>query len=73
MYFGQTYTNQGVVPVQIENGYLQEFIAHTHVYHERKLRCRSEGPVKLMQWVKIAHLFLQSVSNQFHFIILNKM
>ena len=27
-------------------------------------------PVKLMQRVKIAHSFLQSVSNQFHFIIL---
>ena len=31
----------------------------------------TKGPVKLMQRVKIAHLFLQSVSNQFHFIILS--
>ena len=31
---------------------------------------RSEkGPMKLIQRVKIAHSFLQSVSNQFHFII----
>ena len=30
----------------------------------------SEGPVKLVQRVKIAHSFLQSVSNLFHFIIL---
>ena len=30
-----------------------------------------EGPVKLIQRVKIAHSFLQSVSNQFHFIILS--
>ena len=30
-----------------------------------------KGPVKLIKWVKIAHSFLQSVSNQFHFIILS--
>ena len=30
----------------------------------------SEGPVKLIKRVKIAHLFLQSVSDQFHVIIL---
>ena len=29
----------------------------------------SKGPVKLIKWVKIAHSFLQSVSNLFHFII----
>ena len=29
------------------------------------------GPVKLIKWVKIAHSFLQSVSNQFHAIILS--
>ena len=28
-----------------------------------------KGPVKLIQWVKIAHAFLQSVSYLFHFII----
>ena len=28
-----------------------------------------KGPVKLIQQVKIAHSFLQSVSNLFHFII----
>ena len=32
---------------------------------------KSKGPVKLMQRVKIAHSFLQSVSNLFHFIILS--
>ena len=30
-----------------------------------------KGPVKLIQWVKIAHPFLQSVSNLFHCIILS--
>ena len=30
-----------------------------------------KGPVKLIKRVKIAHSFLQSVSNQFHVIILN--
>ena len=29
-----------------------------------------KGPVKLIKWVKIAHSFLQSVSNQFHIMIL---
>ena len=28
-------------------------------------------PVKLIKWVKIAHSFLQFVSNQFHIIILS--
>ena len=30
-----------------------------------------KGPVKLIKWVKIAHSFLQSVSNQFHITILS--
>ena len=30
-----------------------------------------KGPVKLMQPVKISHSVLQSVSNTFHFVILN--
>ena len=30
-----------------------------------------KGHVKLIKWVKIAHSFLQSVSNQFHVIILS--
>ena len=30
-----------------------------------------KGPVKLIKQVKIAHSFLQSVSNQFHDIILS--
>ena len=30
-----------------------------------------KGPVKLIKRVKIAHSFLQAVSNQFHVIILN--
>ena len=30
-----------------------------------------KGPVKLIMRVKIAHSFLQSVSNQFHVIILS--
>ena len=37
------------------------------IYHKRD----PKGPVKLIKWVKIAHSFLQSVSNQFHFIFLN--
>ena len=31
----------------------------------------SKGPVKLIQRMKIAHSFLESVSNLFHFIILS--
>ena len=30
-----------------------------------------KGPVKLIKRVKIAHSFLQSVSNQFHVIVLS--
>ena len=30
-----------------------------------------KGPVKLIKWVKIAHSFLQFVSDQFHIIILS--
>ena len=30
-----------------------------------------KGPVKIIKRVKIAHSFLQSVSNQFHVIILS--
>ena len=30
-----------------------------------------KGPVKLMQRVKIAHSFVQSLSDQFHVIILS--
>ena len=30
-----------------------------------------KGPVKLIKWVKIAHSFSQSVSNQFHVISLS--
>ena len=45
----------------------------------RIVRCRSKllplgflkGPVKLIKRVKIAHSFSQSVSNQFHVIILS--
>ena len=32
---------------------------------------RGIGPVKLMQQVKIADSFLQSLSNQFHIIVLS--
>ena len=30
-----------------------------------------KGPLKLIKWIKIAHSFLQSLSNLFHFIILS--
>ena len=36
-----------------------------------KFSCGYKGPVKLMQRVKIAHSFLQSVSDQFHVVILS--
>ena len=39
--------------------------------HRRADFLASKGPVKLIKRVKIAHSFLQSVSNQFHFIILS--
>ena len=32
---------------------------------------RNKGPVKMIQRMKIAHSFLQSVSNLFYFIILS--
>ena len=38
---------------------------------EQELTNLPIGPVKLMKRVKIAHSFLQSVSNQFHFNILS--
>ena len=34
-------------------------------------RLLTKGTVKLIKRVKIAHSFLQSVSNQFHFTILS--
>ena len=37
----------------------------------RKSWLFGKGPVKLMQQVKMAHSFLQSVSNLFHFINLS--
>ena len=37
-------------------------------YNSKK---RGKGPVKLIKLVKIAHSFLQSVSNQFYVIILS--
>ena len=36
--------------------------------HFRNLVTFPKGPVKLIKRVKIAHLFLQSVSDQFHVI-----
>ena len=36
-----------------------------------KERSATKGPVKLIKRVKIAHSFLQSVSDQFHVIILS--
>ena len=38
--------------------------------HAQNAELMSRGPVKLIQWVKIAHSFLQSVLNLFHLIIL---
>ena len=46
-----------------------------HPIHERKVfypYVMIKGPVKLIKLVKIAHSFLQSVSNQFHVIILSR-
>ena len=39
--------------------------------HEVTRQLSSKGPVKLIKRVKIAHSFLQFVSNQFHVIILS--
>ena len=38
---------------------------------ESRLSTFGKGPVKLIKRVKIAHSFLQSVSNQFHIFILS--
>ena len=43
----------------------------SHVNTELIELARGKGPVKLIKRVKIAHSFLQSVSNQFHVIILS--
>ena len=46
------------------------FLGREHfVLAYKKKLCK--GHVKLIKRVKIAHSFLQSVSNQFHFIILS--
>ena len=42
-------------------------ILRRYLTNEGRVR---KGPVKLIKRVKIAHSFLQSVSNQFHVIIL---
>ena len=39
--------------------------------HQRGISLLQKGPVKLIKRVKIAHSFLQSVSDQFHVIILS--
>ena len=36
-----------------------------------KIKSYCKGPVKIIKRVKIAHSFLQSVSDQFHVIILS--
>ena len=41
------------------------------VLKSNKQKEPNKGPVKLIKPVKIAHSFLQSVSSQFHFIILS--
>ena len=38
---------------------------------DQSIETLHEGPVKLIKQVKIAHSFLQSVSDQFHIIILS--
>ena len=45
-------------------------LKQTDTAAERR-RSTSKGPVKLIKQVKIANSFLQSVSNQFHVIILS--
>ena len=50
--------------------YKKKFIA-TNICHIEFIFYIIKGPVKLMQRVKIAHLFLQSVPDLFHFIILS--
>ena len=43
---------------------------YCHIYKERNV-IAGKGPVKLIKQGKIAHSFLQSMSNQFHVIILS--
>ena len=45
--------------------------AEENITFSTKTHNPSEGPVKLIKRVKIAHSFLQSESNQFHVIILS--
>ena len=46
-------------------------LASENVQHKRFNFPVYKGPVKLIQWVKIAHSFSQSVSNLFHSMILS--
>ena len=38
---------------------------------DNRIQLKKKGPVKLIKQVKIAHSFLEFVSNQFHVIILS--
>ena len=51
--------------VRALKGYLNE----KNLMHGQLMATISKGPVKLIKRVKIAHSFLQSVSDQFHVII----
>ena len=50
---------------------LKCYVNKKNLMHCRVTATISKGPVKLIKWVKIAHPFLLSVSDQFHVIILS--
>ena len=58
----------GVWPLDYYQG--QDLAGSDHQIHSCHLETiypmMPKGPVKLMQWVKIAYSFMQSVSNQFY-------
>ena len=56
------WTKEGAIQIILVEGYSMK-------YHFDILP--TKGPVKLIKRVKIAHSFLQSVSDQFHIIILS--
>ena len=65
-------TNHTLYPKQTEIFSFSHNLFHKLIhsgYHAYDLLMEFKRAVNLMQWVKIAHSFLQSLSNLFHFII----
>ena len=55
------------IPIKDQNNYFCQGFEGSNISNVTA----NKGPVKLIKRVQIAHSFLQSVSNQFHVIILS--